>query len=227
MDKKKLMIIEASPRAEKETTSALLADLAQNQIGSESMEVGRVHVRGALLKNAAEAEYTRMKEADALLIIFPLYFFCLPGMLIRFLQDYAVWLKEENTRSHANVYCAVNCGFPEPGINAEAARVIASFARQTGGVYRGGVLIGGGGMLGMQQQAPFVAEALKQIGAFFAEAGADVLSGGGKPFPHAVEVALRFPRKLYFMGGNFGWRSMAKKNGLKKKDLYARPYERA
>jgi hypothetical protein len=78
-----------------------------------------------------------MMETDAILIIFPLYFFCLPGLLTRFLQDYAAFVKsqEEPAKSPASTQW-YNCGFPEDEINGEALRVVESFCRAIGAHWR-------------------------------------------------------------------------------------------
>jgi len=51
----------------------------------------------------------------------------------------------------------------------------------------------------------------------------DTFSSGNKPI-RDILISMRFPRKLYFLMGGFGWNSGAKRNGLKKEDLYRKPY---
>ena len=93
-----------------------------------------------------------MREADALLIVFPLYFFCLPGMLTQYLDDYAQFIGVKGKTQ--KVYTIVNCGFPEPEINTEAIRVMQSFSRHVGASFRFGIGFGSGGMILGAQQAP-------------------------------------------------------------------------
>jgi hypothetical protein len=144
-------------------------------------------------------------------------------MLTRFLQDFAVSHPQAN--HPALVYAIINCGFPEPEINQDAMRVIEQFAIQTGRVFLGGVMIGGGGMLIAAQSAPFMRPIFEEIDGLFSRVKRDALSGQ----PEAAlitQVAPKFPRQLYFFAGNAGWRSMARKNKLKRKDVYRKPYQK-
>lgn len=73
-----------------------------------------------------------MLHADALIFVFPLYIFCLPAILMRFLQDYRRYLTDHtNETGRMLVYAIVNCGFQESDINSEAVRVVRSFSEKS------------------------------------------------------------------------------------------------
>lgn len=222
---KKVVIISASPKVGEATVSGTLADMAKD-IFSGSAEAVRIDVRKSFSGKCSEENFAAMAEADALVFVFPLYIFCLPGMLMRYLQDYCLYRERHpGSAGSPKVYAAVNCGFPETWINEEAVRVIKSFSKHIGASFRFGILIGGGGMLLGAKDAPFMKKTMAQINEAFAAVAADAASAaeGGTP-QKDLYIEVNFPRKLYFFMGNMGWNQFAKKNGLKKKDLYAKPY---
>ncbi len=221
---KRAAVISGSPKPGGGSTSMWLCDIAEEIIRGDSIGVKRIDARATLDRHETVQDYEAMLGSEALVIIFPLYIFCLPGVLIKFLQDYAhyVFSHRADAKGPA-VYAVVNCGFPEPDINVEAVRVIKSFAEKIGGDFRFGVMIGSGGMLQNAQNAPFMKKTMTDVRSAF-QAMKDALISG-KPAP-AKDISMRpkFPRHLYYMMGNMGWTAQARKHGLKKKDLYRRPY---
>ena len=219
----RVALVSASPKVEQEwAVSALLSKIGEEKLSRDFLSVTTIPVRHALLHHETNAAFETMQQADAIVLIFPLYFFCMPAMLTRFLQDFAA--SNPKAAKNCAVYALVNCGFPEPEINLEAMRVVEQFAIQTGRVFGGGVMIGCGGMILGAQGAPFMRDVMEQVNALFARVDAG-LSQSGSIEPKIVATAPKFPRKLYFLAGNAGWRSTARKNRLKNLDLYKAPYQ--
>lgn len=219
-------LICGSPKARRERTlSEYFADIEQTTIACDDIAVHRVSARSSLLHDACEADYQTMIASDALVITFPLYFFCLPGMLMRFLQDYAAFVKAHaDERRHTKVYAVINCGFPEPEINEEAARVIKSFANTIGAEYRFSLLIGGGGMILGARNVPFMQPTMDAVTAAFGQMRDDIRSNSPIS-PQDASIETNFPKKLYFLFGNVGWRSTAKReHHLRAAELRRRPY---
>ncbi len=223
---KRVVVINASPKTAGQSASGYLASYAWDLLSGDSLEVKVFSVRESI-KNKQTAEvFKYMTGADALIIIFPLYVFCLPGILMRFLQDYHNHVGSCPDRDKkVIIYAVVNCGFPEPGINTEAVRVIGSFSEKIGVEFRFGVMIGGGGMLIGAQGSPMLKKTMSDIEGAFARMKEEIVSGRRGPVEN-IETSVRFPRMLYRFMGDKQWISSARKNGLKKKDLYARPYAR-
>lgn len=220
---KRVAVINASPKTAGKSVSGHLASYAQNLLSGDNLEIRCFSVRESIAKKTAEA-FKYMKEADAFITIFPLYVFCLPGILMRFLQNYHNYTAScPDGAKKAAVYAIVNCGFPEPEINAEAVRVIGSFSEKIGAQFRFGVMIGGGGMLLGSQGSPILKKTMADIDGAFARIKEEIVSGRRGPAENVV-TNVRFPRRLYFFMGGIGWVSWARKNRLKKKDLYAKPY---
>lgn len=223
-ESKKFVLISASPRTDEASTSEFLAVIGSHRIKDSGADIYRVNVRRSLARKLTETDFSAMLKADAIILIFPLYFFCLPGILMRFLEDYYKYFNahRENAKG-SQVYAVINCGFPEPEINTEAARVIESFSEKTGNSFRFSVLIGGGGMLQASKDAPFMKKTMGAIKGAFGLMAEDTLACGNKPM-NDILISMRFPRKLYFFMGGLGWKSQAKKNGLNKEELYRKPY---
>ncbi len=220
---KKIVLVSASPKTDQSwAVSAFLSKRGENILGDENTVVSIIPVRQVLLHHDTAKAYADLSQADAIILLFPLYFFCMPAMLTRFLQDFAAQYTATNHKT--SVYAIVNCGFPEPEINREAMRVVACFAKQMGMRFGGGVMVGCGGMLLGAKDAPFMRPVFEQIDGMLLRAKHDCSSSMPEE-PKISSVTVKFPRALYFMAGNAGWKSTARKNHLQVKDLYRRPYE--
>ena len=219
----KVVLIDASPRHERTTCSSALAERAAAAFSGGLFETQTIHVRQSL-QNGPEPDFASMWQADALILIFPLYFFSLPGLLMRFLQDYAAFCRARGgQKPGTRVYAVVNCGFPEPGINAEAVSVIRCFSRRIGAQFGFGVMLGGGPMWAAAQGAPPVQKAAAVLDAGFARMAGDVTGGLAAPAGD-IQVSLPFPRRLYLFMGGQNWKQQARKNGLRPTQLRHRPY---
>lgn len=221
---KRIVLVSASPKVDQTwAVSAYLAARGETLLNEENISAETIPVRKTLLHHNCEPAFASLQRADAIVFIFPLYFFCLPAMLTRFLQDFAAQYPKADHA--ASVYAIVNCGFPEPEINEEAMRVIECFSLQTGRTFLGGVMIGCGGMLMGTAQAPFMRPVFEKIDGLFVRVKQDVLSKETQKSEITI-VAPKFPKALYFLAGNAGWRSMARKNKLKPRELYQKPYQK-
>jgi len=221
-NKKRVVLVSASPKVDQDwAVSAFLAKHGETILEDERITVESIMVRSTLLHHQTEQAFESLQSADAIVIIFPLYFFCMPAMLTRFLQDFAA--KYPSCKNPSSVYAIVNCGFPEPEINQEAMRVIEQFSIQTGRSCGGGVMIGGGGMVIAAKDAPFMRPIFEQIDGLLARVKQNAISDQ-QAESRIASVAPKFPKFLYFIGGNAGWKSMARKNHLRPKELYRKPY---
>jgi hypothetical protein len=81
-------------------------------------------------------------------------------------------------------------------------------------------MIGKGGMVLNVKDAPFMKNKLDKV----FESIAEDIFRGSKEEKQNIIIDLSFPRWLYFFMGNRNWFSLARKNGLRKKDLYRQPY---
>jgi len=221
---KNVVLLSASPKVNEPSVSKYLAGMVGDRLDASEVEKTYIDVRQSMMKHQIQRDFEALSEADALVIVFPLYVFCMPGILTRFLEDYYKFRSENNkTASNAKVYAVVNCGFPESEINLEAVRVIRSFCRHIGANFRFGVMIGGGGMFLAAKEAPFMKKVMAKLEEALSAIAKDI-SGEDRGDLNDIQIAMKFPRRLYLFMGNAGWGVLARKNGLHKKDLYKKPY---
>lgn len=221
---KKVLLINASPKIGESTASDALIDLQEGHMQASGLLYERLNVRQCFTKKTAESAFVAMAEADALVFTFPLYFFCLPGMLQRFLQDYHQFQSQRrDVTRQPRVYAVVNCGFPEASINTEAVRVIKSFCEKIGAQFRFGVMIGAGPMLISAPNVPPMKKSFAVLNSAFQTIAHDI--GDDVQISMAnISIEMNLPRRLYLFAGNQTWIKDARGNGLKKKDLYRKPY---
>lgn len=224
---KKVVFINGSPKTTPSSASALLISQGQGLIKSESnIQTYTVNIRESITHNHCEEDFECMQSADALIFAFPLYVFCVPGIVMRFLQDFHDYIKKNvGSAGNIKVYAIVNCGFPEAGINAEAVRVIECFSKRIGAHFRFGIMVGGGGMFtdGVKD-APVMKKTFTALSNGFRLMAQDIQTNRCDPLQN-LSINLNFPRGLYLLIADRSWVSLARKNRLKKKDLYRRPYE--
>ncbi|MBS7527943.1 NAD(P)H-dependent oxidoreductase [Fusibacter paucivorans] len=227
---KNVILINGSPKRTNVSMSGWLAAFAEQRLKGELLEVKLIRAQKSLLNDNMAHDFETLRDADALVFIFPLYVFCLPGLLMRYLEDFYDFLKTQYSDDESidqrgiKIYAVVNAGFVEPEVNLEAVRVIRSFSEKIQANFRFGVLIGGGPMIPNTQNALFMKPTIRALDAAFLKIGEDI-AGEGQSLPADLQISVNFPKKLYHFMGDHRWISSVKKNGLKKKDLYRRPYQ--
>ena len=221
---KNIVLINGSPKINEESASKYLIETAGGHINDTLFKKTFINIRESFTMSNTYENFEAISNADALIIAFPLYIFCMPGILTRFLEDYYKYYTEskENKKS-PKVYAIVNCGFPEPDINLEAVKVIKSFCSHINANFRFGILIGGGGMVLGAKDAPFMKKTLNSLNNAFSAIVTDIQSNSLNKIDN-VSIHVNFPKRLYLFMANKGWGYSIRKKGLQKKDLYRKPY---
>ena len=195
------LMICGSPKGTKGTSWAL---------GSYLMR--QLQAQGIVTKSRGiyprESLIADVKNADLLILSFPLYGDGLPARFKATLKDIAI-------ADVGSKLCAalVQCGFIESQQNETAIEMCRLFARDAGFIWLGGLGRGGGGMLAgkplEQAPAPFAKtrEALGIAAEYLAQ---------GTPIPAAATNLFRvqlIPRWLYAVSANLGFTAQSIKNG--------------
>ncbi|MBC2729092.1 NAD(P)H-dependent oxidoreductase [Desulfosporosinus sp.] len=221
-----IVLVSASPKINEKSVSKELLVMAGSHIISDLFSKVFIDVRKSILTKNLAKDFETLAKADVLIFSFPLYYFCMPGILTRFLADYHNYFNSrENAKKQVKVYAMVNCGFPEPEINLEAVRVIKSFSQHINAEFRFGILIGGGSMMIEAKEAPFMKKPILKLKSAFSSIAADIQHEDSTTMD-SIYIGVDFPlyRRVYHYMGGRGWITLARKNGLKKKDLYKKPY---
>ncbi|MBD5530740.1 MAG: NAD(P)H-dependent oxidoreductase [Lachnospiraceae bacterium] len=208
----KIALINGSPKMQRSASATLLEEL-QLSI-SETAEVTETALHTS---DISEDVWEKLKSADVWVFSYPLYVDGIPGHLLSCLMQLE---KEKWQEKEIRVYGIVNCGFYE-GIQAEfALTLLKNWCEKCGFLYAGGIGVGGGGGLaqmpkvqgGHGPRAP-IEKALQAMAVSILQ----------QKTQENRYVSVAFPRFLYRMAAQTGWRRWIKANGGKAKDLGKKP----
>ena len=216
----KIALINGSPKVSSSASGILLTDLRRNLKNDKSNHhSGKTQIKEISLRNPVISQETLevLKSAEAWVFACPLYIDGLPAHLLSCL----IQLAENDWQDHRKqIYGIVNCGFYE-GIQAESAlSILQNWCTRTDFIWGGGIGVGGGGALeqlptlenGHGPKAP-VEKALRTMAGRILQ----------RETLENKYVSIAFPRFLYKMAAQMGWRQKIKANGGKSKDLGNRP----
>lgn len=213
----KLSVINGSPRG-KNSTSTILINELKNMLPKDY----HCTIHAAAIKNAGNA-FQEMSAADILVFVFPLYYYALPGMLTAFLEEYYAYAASLTNTAPSKVYAIINCGFPEPSHNNQAAEIMRNFALRLDLDWRFALEIGQGPIVEATKTMPLNGFLKKSIYQGLMAIATDMQSPALAAPPNLL-VKARYPAFLYRWHGNQNWVQEAAKNGLSKKDLGRMPY---
>lgn len=207
----KIALINGSPRRKNSASAFLLKELSEKSADCVCTEIA-LHARGTVTDTAV----SELLESDALVLAFPLYVDGVPSHLLAELCEMQRLLAG---RKPLSVYAMVNCGFFEGQQAKTALRIIENWCVRCGFGWCGGIGVGGGGMLLSLRNVPAghgprkpVSEAVSCLSEAIRES---------RPINNRF-VSPAFPRLLYKLAAQSGWREKIRKNGLRPKDLSRR-----
>lgn len=207
----RIALINGSPKRKNSASAFLLKELSEKLADCVCTEIS-LHARGTV----ADAAMADLLEVDALVLAFPLYVDGVPSHLLAELCEMQHLLAG---RKPLSVYAMVNCGFFEGQQAKVALRIVENWCTRCGFDWCGGIGIGGGGMLLALRNVPAgngprkpVSEAIGCLSEMIRE---------NQPMNNRF-VSPAFPRLLYKLTAQSGWREEIRKNGLRPKDLSRR-----
>lgn len=221
---KHALLLVGSPRGVKSTSESLGAYLLE-QMKKKGVETSTVR-----LHHVVEPSYMRkelldaVEKADLIVLSSPLYVDSLPSAVIKALELIAADKKVRGYYKKHKFMALVNCGFPEARQNDTALHICQRFAIETGMEWAGGMGLGMGPAIDgrpLERVGGMVRNVRKAL-----DLTALALTEGKAVPGEAVELfGKRFvPGWLYLVFGNYGWKRMAKKNGVRGR-LNDKPYE--
>lgn len=154
-----------------------------------------------------------LPAARRLILAFPLYDDSIPAGLLETLAGLERRLSGRPGLGEIPVYGLVNCGFFEAAHNELAVEMLEIWRKRLG--FRPGriLAVGGGEMV---RQAPMGPGPLASLSKNLDALARDVQSGAAGP---TLWAQPNFPRPLYRLAGNLGFRRQARKNGLSAKQI--------
>lgn len=155
-------------------------------------------------------------SSDALVFAFPLYVDSLPASFLRLLIHFEEKLKA--SPADICVYGIVNAGFLEGHQNRYALEILSHFCRRAKLTWGGGLGIGGGPFLHGMANISWKFSAKRPVYEGLVQLSNAIKNG--QALENDLLITPKIPRKIYMAAANHQWVTEAKKNGLKKKELY-------
>ncbi|MCY6958560.1 NADPH-dependent FMN reductase family protein [Clostridium brassicae] len=163
-------------------------------------------------------EMEQLSECDVIVFAFPLYVDAIPSHLLSCLIQLEMFfapIEEKNII----VYSLVNCGFYEGHQNKLAIEIMENWCVKAGLKWGQGVGIGAGGMIPGLKDVPIGRGPKKNLEKTFKQLSNNILKCTSE---ENIFITANFPRFLYKLAAEMGWRKFIKANGLKRKDLFLR-----
>jgi multimeric flavodoxin WrbA len=215
----KITAINGSPKGENSSSREIIRILeARLPDGTDVQVVSQI----AQDRHPDDSALERMASSDVLFIASSLFVDGLPASLMRLLGRYAEYPGRPKGQ---RVFAIVNCGFYEGVQNEHVLAILGHWCAAAGFVWCGGAGLGTGEMIyGLKNVPPTVGIRKPVIAAINAVADAIARGPEGR-LADPVYAQHAFPWILFKLAGEAGWRAQAKENGLKARDLFARPLE--
>jgi len=160
---KKICLINGSLRGKKAASLAFLNAVSAKLRDTEFTKT-HISVKAGVQDLYSDGTIKEIALADAVIFVFPLYAYGLPGALMGLLEDYYRYVTAGNGGGkNAKAYIILNCGFPRPEIvTGEAIRVMRSFCEKVSLDWRFAVCVGTGPIVALTQRVPFLDLGLKK-----------------------------------------------------------------
>lgn len=163
----------------------------------------------------SEEDMEQLGQSDVLVFAFPLYVDGIPSHVLSCLLQLESFLAKLDKKDIL-VYALVNCGFYEGHQNELALEIIKNWCAKAGLKWGQGVGIGAGGMLPMLKNIPIGKGPMKNLETAMKQLSGNILN---EISSDNIIINANFPRLLYKLAAEMGWRKAVKENGLKRKDL--------
>ncbi|MBR6957208.1 MAG: hypothetical protein IKH73_02045, partial [Erysipelotrichaceae bacterium] len=158
---------------------------------------------------------TMLKDAETLILCMPLYVDGLPSQLIRFMQK----CEAEYQGCKKKVYILANMGLYESSQLINLFSSVKKWCARMSFEYCGGLGASAGELLGALARSIPLAKGPGKNTAEGLDKLAEAINNHASVNDIFVEPFM-FPRRLYILIANRNWNNLARKNGIRPKDLY-------
>lgn len=170
---KNICFIHGSLRG-REASSLLFINFINGMLADTKFKKEIINVRPKAKEGYPEDDLETISRADAIVMVFPLFVYGIPGALMRLLEDFYSYAKGHGYNKAAGIYIVVNGGFPRPEIMSELIRVMKNFCRRLSLNWRFAVCIGCGPLAAMTVKVPLLGMKYKRA---FSSVAADIENG--------------------------------------------------
>lgn len=212
-----ICFINGSPRKERSGSSYLISELTKllsNDINTKEYFISNLMKDNSLLEDII--------TYDKIVFVSPLYADCFPSTMLEFMASFEDFIKAKDNIK-LDMYCMVNCGFIEGTQNKTAINIMKNYCNRLNFNWRFGIGIGGGEFMTGSKDMPMNSRIKKPVYNAFLTLKEDI-ENNSNSLVDSILVNAKIPKFIFKFAGNAGWKSMAKKNNLKGKDLYRKIY---
>ncbi|MFH0733527.1 MAG: NAD(P)H-dependent oxidoreductase [bacterium] len=233
----KVLLLIGSPRVTHRSSSSLFGEYLTRQMDYYGWVPEVITLKRNIDRENGQADLcAAVDRNDIIIFAFPLYADSLPYMATKALEIIAGHKNSLTDKKPQAIYTIVNCGFPEYEQNALALAICNSFAVQSGITWAGGLAIGAGEAFG--NGIPLTEPKRKGLSVNALIEGLDIAAKDLAECRTVSKIVqdkiIKIPipgvsfsvwRWIFKKVGSHGWIEQAKKNGVNKAQLYAKPYE--
>lgn len=230
------LLIVGSPKIKHRSTSSILGEYLIEIMKSGGWKTEVLTLKGSLNREKGQVELcSAVDRSDLIILAFPLYIDALPYLVTKAFEVIARHKNTLRVKKPQSIFTIINNGFPEFHQNALALAICRFFADQCGISWAGALAMGAGEAIGGEQEltktkrsgppVKHIIEALDKAGADLAKGSAVSLNVQSliskTPIPI---VPFGIWRWIFTKLGGQGWKQQAIENGVKKEEMYAKPY---
>lgn len=224
---RKVCLVNGSPRGELSCSKYLL-DQLKSMIAREDLVKEDLSVIECLNKETQAETFEQLAHADYIIMALPLYIDSIPSHLLDFMYQLERYFQANvrlEVRKQIRLYAIINNGFFEGSQTKNAVRIMQHFAAAVGLKWRFAVGIGAGEYVrDTQDEVPLQSKAKRSIYKALLRIKTDIDSETSS-YEGNILLSPPYPKALFVFMGNRYWIKLGKQNGLRKQDLYARPFE--
>jgi hypothetical protein len=140
----------------KEASSLVFLNCINGMLADAEFNKDFIRVRAKVKEGYPDDDLRTISRADAIIMVFPLFTYGIPGALMRLLEDFSRYAEGNDYNKAAGIYIVVNGGFPRPEIMTELIRVMKNFCRRLSLNLRFAICMGGGPVAAMTVKAPLL-----------------------------------------------------------------------
>ena len=179
----------------KKASSLVFLNCINGMLADAEFNKDIINVRARIKESYPEDNLKTISRADAIIMVFPLFTYGIPGALMRLLEDFYLYAKSNDYNKAAGIYIVVNCGFPRPEITGELIRVMKNFCRRLSLKWRFAICMGGGPVAAMTVKALLLNMKYKKA---FSAIVADIRNGDtGRKDDYFIKPAVPEPVLLW------------------------------
>lgn len=194
--------INCSPRCTKANSDKFL-DVVMQHVDEDFSKI-------CLYNLSLDDVYKKIKEAECIVLAFPLYVDGIPSRLLSLIE----YMDKKNYKLYGkNIYVIVNCGFLEPKHNDIAIDMLKNWCTKNYGSFMGAISIGAGEVLGAKNTNALYKLICKGQTKSLCKFGEDI--NKRKTRCRAATLSKVVSIKTYCICANINWDKQMTKNNVK------------